>query len=287
MIDAKGIIGRGDFVPKRNLGQCFLTDKGIAERIVNAIEITPGDHVIEVGPGVCALTCLLCDRAGAVTAVEIDRRLIGIIDAAMSGYDNLKLLNADILKIQAGSLLSDNGAPPPGRVFMVSNMPYYISTPIMTRLFEEFSFIDRAVLMMQSEVAGKLLAAPSSDNYCMLTAFAKSFGTLKKLFTVPPHFFSPQPGVESTVMLLGAQSPPFFENAADKAWYFRVVRAVFARRRKTIANSLMFAGLAQNRSQAEEAASLAGVPCGARGESLGAGELLALSRAVSSLTEIS
>ena len=309
MIDVRQVVNSGRLIPKRALGQCFLTERVLAEKIAKAAGLTSGDHVIEVGPGVCALTGYLCEQAGTVIAVEIDRSLTAIINEVMSGYDNFKLINADILKIPAGLLLpqsgtqsykqsipalvnysmvnpayanssSDNHKIKGRRAILISNLPYNITTPIMTRLFEEFSFIDKAVLMMQKEVAEKLLAAPSTVNYCLLTVFARFFCDPRKLFAVPPHYFAPQPGVESVVMLLDAHHPPIFSTSEDRQMFFRVARAAFAQRRKTIENSLMLAGLVANRPQADKIVSLAGVPCGARGESLDITEFAALARAL-------
>lgn len=247
--------------------------------------MTPGDHVIEVGPGVCALTGLLCGRAQSVTAVEIDRRLTDSISASMSVYDNFRLVNADALTVPAELLLPpDPGATAEARVVLVSNMPYYISTPIMTRIAEEFSFVDRAVLMMQREVSDKLLAGPSEYNYCMLTVIINAFFSVKRLFTVPPHCFAPQPGVESAVMLLKKHAR---ENSVinavcerERAMFFQVVRAAFARRRKTLENSLIHAGLAAGRVHANDAVARAGIDVGARGESLDARAFAALARAI-------
>ena len=313
MIDVREAIKSGEIIPKRTLGQCFLTERSFAERIVRAAELAPGDHVIEVGPGVCAITGLLCEQARTVTAVEIDNRLTKVIGSSMSRYDNFRLVNADILRVPADLLLPGNEPPHsadltdggdkerfksyggfPGsragkegdtasRIVLVSNMPYYISTPIMTRLFEEFSFVDMAVLMMQREVADKLAARPSTGNFCLLTVLAQSFCQPEKLFSVPPHCFTPQPGVESVVMALTARRPPAFNNAAEKRIFFQVARAAFARRRKTIENSLMFAGLAQNRAQAETALARADIPPGARGESLGFSEFASLARVLASM----
>ena len=275
------------------MGQYYLTDDSIAEKIVNLAELAPGDHVIEVGPGACALTGRLCERAGAVTAVEIDRRLAGAICTAMSRYPNFHFICADILKVSARSLVPAGASP--RRVVLVSNMPYYISTPIMTRLFEELAFVDKAVLMMQKEVARKLTAQPSTADYCMLSVFAQSFYVPKKCFSVSPHCFVPQPGVESAVVALEPRSRPLFAGDAGEAseaaeaveavealrqMFFRVVRAAFARRRKTLANSLVFAGLALGRAEAEGALALAGIPTGARGESLSHEAFAALAHAL-------
>jgi len=304
LIDIRDAIRRGEIKPNYKLGQYFLTDNNIAERIVSSAGLTPGDHVIEVGPGVCALTGLLCGRARSVTAVEIDRRLTDSILASTSGYDNFRLVNADALTVPTELLLPpEPGAPAETRVFagprthaehvvpashprviLVSNMPYYISTPIMTRIAEDFCFVDRAVLMMQREVSEKLLAKPSEYNYCVLTVIINALYSVKRLFTVPPHCFTPQPGVESAVVLLEKHT---CGNGVKNVWrdceramFFQVVRAAFARRRKTLENSLIHAGLAVGRAQADEAVARAGIDAGARGESLDARAFAALARAL-------
>ena len=149
----------------------------------------------------------------------------------------------------------------------------------MTRLFEEMQFVSKAVLMMQKEVATKLLAKPSSQNYCMLSVFANTFYTVKKLFTVPPHCFTPQPGVESSVIMFDANKNHEID-AVCSSLYFQVVRAAFARRRKTLENSLLYAGLESSRAAAEEAIINAGIKPGARGESLSVGDFAALTHAL-------
>ena len=274
-------------IPKRGLGQCFLTDRRVAGRIVDALEPAPGDHVIEVGPGVCALTELLCGRAASVTAVEIDRGLADIIAITMGSHSNFKLILADALNV-APALLGAPGtndwafgiAHERATVKFISNMPYGISTQLMTRLFEEFTFVSKAVLTMQREVSDKLVAKPSDEAYCMLTVFANSFCRPERLFFVAPHCFTPQPGVESAVMAFDAyKSPPV--PTGDRAMFFKAVRAAFSNRRKTIENNLISAGLAESRRAAEEAVALAGIPAGRRGESLGVTEFAALARALS------
>ena len=314
MIDVRDAVRGGELKPNRKLGQCFLTDKNIAARIVEAAGLAPGDHVIEVGPGVCALTGLICERAGTVTAVEIDRRLTGVIERSMSGYGNFSLINADILKVALSSLLPPDmprqtgalpplgalsptgGALQPGAssppethipsIKLISNLPYFISTPVMTRLFEEFSFVGKAVLMMQKEVSDRMLAMPSAPNYCMLTVFANYYGTCRRLFTVPPHCFIPQPGVESAVMLFEARIPGANTaigvsdeiRASSRSMFFKTVRAAFASRRKTLANGLIHAGLVTGRRQAQEILARANIGADARGESLGVREYINLSR---------
>ena len=277
MIDIREAIRSGAIVPNHRLGQCFLANREVAANIIKAAELTPGDHVIEVGPGVCALTEMLCEQAGSVTAVEIDRRLSDTINGVMARYKNFTLLTANILDIAADQLL-----PPVGDIVLVSNMPYSISTPLMTRLFEEFTFVKKAVLMMQTDVSRKLLAEPSTPDYCMLTVFARLYCSPKRLFIVSPHSFAPQPNVESAVMLLKARRTPLIGNGPDRAMFFRVVRAAFASRRKTLDNSLLLAGLASGRAQAEKATALANIPPGARGESLNAAQYAALAQILAS-----
>ena len=282
MIDVKKAVKSGDIVPNKKLGQCFLTDGGVAGRIVGAADPAPGDHAIEVGPGVCILTGMLCERAGSVTAVEIDKRLAAKIGPAMSGYGNFTLINADILKISPDALLPRDaeGAGSGRRVILVSNMPYYISSRIMARLFTEFDFVDKAVLMMQSELAHKLLSKPSEPDYCMMTVLANSFYKPELLFHVPPHLFTPQPGVESAVVAFCASETPPCAGPEERETYFRVVRAAFSARRKTLENCLIGAGLAQGRGQAACALASARIKSGARGESLGVSEFAALARAL-------
>jgi 16S rRNA (adenine1518-N6/adenine1519-N6)-dimethyltransferase len=264
---------------------------------VLSADLTPDDHVIEVGPGVCALTGYICERAGSVVAVEIDRRLSGIIANEMSGFDNFTLINADFLRVGAESLLPPGGVSDGRRVKFISSLPYYISTPVMTRLFEEFSFVEKAVMMMQREVSDRLKAKPSEQDYCMLTAFAGSYCAPSRLFNVSPHCFAPQPGVDSVVMSFAAYDAGqsgknaingggdekrfnFFAGPAEKAMYFKVVRAAFASRRKTLENSLLLSGLAADRRSAGDAVLRANIKSGARGESLSPGDFVSLVRAL-------
>ena len=279
MTDVRELIKEGEIKPDRRLGQCFLADGRVAGRIAELADLTPDDHVIEVGPGVCALTELLCARARTVTAVEIDGRLTRLIHGAMSRHKNFSLINADILKLPKEALLPPGGAPPRANVKFVSNMPYGISTPVMTRLFCEFTFVGRSVLMMQREVSDKIIAAPSTQNYCMLSVLANACASPERAFFVPPHCFAPQPGVESAVMTFQTHAAP----AADAAYseiFFRAVRAAFTGRRKTLANCLVRAGLAADRGAAEAATERAGVDPGARGESLDAAAFISLARAL-------
>jgi 16S rRNA (adenine1518-N6/adenine1519-N6)-dimethyltransferase len=256
----------GEIKPLRKWGQNFLTDRSVAQRIVQLADLTPDDHVIEVGPGVCSLTGLLCDRAHSVTAVEIDGRLTQKINEAMTPYNNFTLINADILTIAPNLLIPPGGGFQKKNIKFISNMPYNISTPLMTRLFEEFAFAGRAVLMMQREVSDKIIAKPSTPDYCMLTVFANSFAAPERAFFVPPHCFAPQPAVGSAVVAFDAHEKAMADTVSGEL-FFRVVRAAFASRRKTLENCLVRAGLAASRPEAAGAIARAGISAGARGES--------------------
>ncbi|MDR3120943.1 MAG: 16S rRNA (adenine(1518)-N(6)/adenine(1519)-N(6))-dimethyltransferase RsmA [Clostridiales bacterium] len=282
MNELRKAVKSGEIRPKRSLGQNFLTDRAVAERIVEAVGLTRADHVVEVGPGLCALTELLCESAGFVTAVEIDRHLVPKISEIMARYDNFRLIHADILKLApeeltfpkkadgaAGDFLPESpSAFFGGRAKLVSNLPYYISTPVMMRFFEEGFRVSRLVFMMQKEVADRLVALPSTKAYGALTVAANFYAKPAKLFTVPPHCFVPQPDVESAVVALETYETPPVE-VRDTALFFRVVRAAFAQRRKTLENCLIHAGLLPpERARAAAILDGAGVPRGARGETL-------------------
>ena len=291
----RNAVKNGEVKPKRKLGQCFLTDANVAEKIVEAAELTPGDRAIEIGPGVCALTELLCARAGSVSAVEIDKNLAGLISGTMSRYKNFDLVIDDILKVPIRRLMQETGdnpdrpapaglsypsesaAIPAGQIKLIANLPYYITTPILERVINEFTFVNKAVLMMQKEASDRLLAKPSTPEYGMLAVLANTFFKLKKIFIVPPHCFTPQPGVESAVILFDALQPRL---SADRKFYVSVVKAAFAVRRKTLENSLLHSGLVPSREQAAAILEEAGIARGARGESLGINEFWELARAL-------
>lgn len=274
----KEIFKNSGFKPKKSLGQNFLTDGDIAGRIAELAEITPDDHIIEVGPGVCALTETLCAKARRVIAVEIDRRLVPIINAKMLRYGNFNLINADALSVSADLLFGGASADIPKKnVKFISNMPYNISTQLMTRLFTEFTGVGKAVLTMQREVADKILAPPSTAEYNAVTVFADSFAKASRAFMIPQHCFTPQPRIDSAVVVFDAR-----DEAAAAAPYggtfVAVVRAAFANRRKTLENCLLHAGLAPDRPSAANALAQAGLPRIARGESLSCAQFETLAK---------
>ena len=270
----------GEIRPRKSLGQNFLIAPSYAERIADAADIGPQDTVIEVGAGLCALTWPLCRRAGRVVAVEIDRFLVPKILQEMRGAQNFRLVHGDILKTPLESLLQGEEA----RAYkVVSNLPYSISSQVIMRFLEEpaeGARPSRMALMVQKEVADRLAAHPATKAYGALTVAVNFYAVPRRVFSVPPHCFVPQPGVDSTVVVLDAYSEPP-ARVADRRLFFAVVRAAFAQRRKTLENCLMHAGLLpQARHAAAAALEDAGVRPGARGEELSVEEFAAVANTI-------
>ena len=275
-MDVRGEIKKGAVRPVKSLGQNFLTDELVAGRIVEAAELTKEDVVIEVGPGLGALTALICEKAGQVIAVEIDRHLIPRISANMAEHGNFELIHDDILKIPFDELYRRVAQTGCKRVKVLSNLPYYITTAVMMRFFEESPQPDKMVFMMQREVADRLVAKPSTKAYGSLTVLTNYYAQPHRAFYVAPHCFVPQPDVESAVVVLDIRDVPPVP-VPDKTFFFGVVRAAFAQRRKTLVNCLISAGLIpKDRVFAEELFAKAGIDVRARGESLTMSEFATL-----------
>ena len=219
---------------KKRYGQNFLIDAGVLNRIIEGSEISREDVVLEIGPGLGTLTEALCESAGQVIAVEIDRDLIAPLEKRLAVYDNVRIINEDILRVNINELSAECGRP----VKIVANLPYYITTPIITTLLESEADIDSITVMVQKEVAERMNAAPGGKDYGALTLLVDYYCETEILAKAPPHCFIPQPGVESAVIRLRLLEEP---GAApkDKSHMFRLIKAAFAQRRKTIQNSLM------------------------------------------------
>lgn len=215
--------------PRTRLGQHFLVDANIVRKIVAAAAITSDETVLEIGPGRGILTEALCHAAKHVIAVELDRRLAEYVRETLRARTNLDVREGDALTFPYDSL-------PPGTV-VVANLPYYISTPLLFTLFDARHRLDRMVLMLQTEVARRLVAPPGSKEYGILSVLCRYWTEPKVAFHVSRHCFHPKPDVESTVLTLAVRrEPPVL--VRDEAHFVRIVRAAFAHRRKTVANSL-------------------------------------------------
>lgn len=217
----------------KKLGQNFLIDSGVVRKIVEAAEISAGDEVLEIGPGIGTLTQGLLESGAKVTAVELDKKLPAVLAETLAGYENFKLVQGDILKVDVEELM-----PPQFKV--VANLPYYITTQILLTLLEKKLPVTKIVTMVQKEVAERMTAAPNSKTYGAMTVAVQFRADVRIAFEVPPSAFLPRPEVTSAVVVCDVRESPF--KVADEKFFIKVVRAAFGQRRKTLLNSLMGAG---------------------------------------------
>ena len=214
--------------PKKSLGQNFLADENVASRIVRSASLTRDDAVVEIGPGQGALTRELAEKAGSVTAIELDERLAGHLKENLGGLPNLQVVSGDALAFPYESL--------PGKVKVVANLPYYISTPIITKLLGAHDKISSMILMLQKEVAQRITASPGGRDYGYMSVMVQFYAEAEMLFSVPKEAFRPVPKVDSAVVRLNLRKAP--EDVSDAVFFERVVSASFSKRRKMLRNSL-------------------------------------------------
>lgn len=233
----KDILKKYGFSFKKSLGQNFLTEPNILRKIASTAELTKEDNVIEIGPGIGALTEHLARDAGQVLAFEIDQRLIEVLDDTMSPYANVTIVNQDILKADVSTIARDvfkSDKP----VKVVANLPYYITTPIMMHLLMSDVSIDSMVVMMQKEVADRITAVPNTKAYGSLSIAVQYYMEASLSFIVPKTAFVPQPNVDSAIIKLTKRQEPFMD-ILDEDFFFTVTRASFQQRRKTLWNNLI------------------------------------------------
>lgn len=254
----------------KRLGQNFLVDEDVVAAIVAAAAIEPGDAVLEIGPGIGTLTQGLAEAGAAVTAVELDARLVTVLGQTLAGYDNVRLVHGDILKVD----ISREMTKEPYKV--VANLPYYITTPILMRLLEQRLPVSLLVTMVQKEVAERMVAKPGGKDYGALSVAVQYYTAPEIVFTVPPSAFIPAPAVESAVIRCAVRAVPPVA-VADERMFFRTVKAAFAQRRKTLANGLKAAGLPP--AAAAEVLAAAGIDGTRRGETLSLAEFAAVADA--------
>ncbi len=221
------------FTFKKGLGQNFLTSRSILEDIVNAAEIENG--VIEIGPGFGVLTAELAKNSDKVIAIEIDERLTKVLDYTLSDFNNIKIVNADILKLDLKTLIQEEFGD--NKVSIAANLPYYITTPIIARLLEEKLPINNIVVMVQKEVAERMSAAPATKNYGAITVLCRYYAEPSVITHVSASLFVPPPKVDSAVLKLRILDEPSVK-VRDEHMFFRVVKAAFSQRRKTLLNCL-------------------------------------------------
>jgi len=221
----------------KRLGQNFLIDNNVIGNIIERSGITAGDAVLEIGPGAGALTAQLAKRAGKVVAVEIDRGFVSMLSETMANYPNVEIINGDILKLNIKNLITEkfDGRPP----YIISNLPYYISTPIIMSFFENDVGFVKMVLMVQKEVGERMNAAPGGKHYGVLSVVMDFYCDSEILFDVSRNSFMPPPSVDSAVIALTRREK---YNPIKTALFFKVVRAAFSQKRKTLINSLCNTG---------------------------------------------
>ncbi|HXU35569.1 MAG TPA: 16S rRNA (adenine(1518)-N(6)/adenine(1519)-N(6))-dimethyltransferase RsmA [Blastocatellia bacterium] len=238
---------------KKNLGQNFLTDRRVAAQIIDSVSLSTNDVIIEIGPGKGALTAMLCKQSGHVVAVEIDARLAEELGRSLKA-ENVTIVTADALSLNWAELIEGSKAKidatlrdknDRGRVRIVANLPYYISTPIIEKLLSCAGLIFDMTLMLQKEVADRIAAEPCGKEYGYLSVMVQYYCAATKLFEVPPSAFTPEPKVDSAVIRLRVREQPAVK-VADERRFFSLVRACFAQRRKTILNNLKVAAASQS-----------------------------------------
>ncbi|NLJ33241.1 MAG: 16S rRNA (adenine(1518)-N(6)/adenine(1519)-N(6))-dimethyltransferase RsmA [Firmicutes bacterium] len=227
------ILQRHKLVPNKGLGQNFLIDKNILAKIIAAVKIKPEDTILEVGPGLGVLTSPLAARAGRVVAVEVDKGLIPPLRENLGAYPNVKIVQGDILKISLASLVEDINTP----LKVVANLPYYITSAVIMTLLTGPLNLQCMVLMVQREVAQRLLAVPGTKDYGILTAAVGYYTVPEIIAPVPRTVFYPSPAVDSAVVRLRVRESPPVE-VEDEGLFFRLIRGAFGQRRKTLLNSL-------------------------------------------------
>lgn len=229
------IIQKYEFMFQKKFGQNFLIDTYVLEKIISAAGITKNDCVLEIGPGIGTMTQYLAENAGHVVAVEIDRNLIPILKETLADYDNVTVINEDILRVDIKALAEEyNGGKP---IKVVANLPYYITTPIIMGLFESGVPIDNITVMVQKEVADRMKEGPGSKDYGALSLAVQYYAEPEIVANVPPNCFIPRPNVGSAVIRLTRHKEMPVE-VKDPALMFKIIRASFNQRRKTLQNGL-------------------------------------------------
>lgn len=259
------IIEKYRFSFQKKFGQNFLVDSSILDKIMESAQVTKKDCVLEIGPGIGTMTQRLAEEAGEVIAVEIDKNLIPVLQETLSAYDNVTVINADILKLDLNQIVEERGGKP---VKVVANLPYYITTPIIMALFERKVPLQSVTIMVQKEVADRMRVGPGTKEYGALSLAVQYYAKPEIITKVPASCFMPKPNVDSTVIKLTR-----YENAPvkaeDEAWLFAVIRACFNQRRKTLVNGLAnAASLGVDRKQVEDALAEMGLVATVRGETL-------------------
>lgn len=276
--DIKDLLARHGFRFSKSLGQNFLVADWVPREIADGADITRENGVLEIGPGIGCLTLELSRRAGKVVAVELDNALRGVLKETLDGLDNVEVIFGDILRQDIPALVRERfGALRPA---VCANLPYNITTPVLTRLIESGAF-ESITVMIQREVARRICAAPGTPDYGAFGIFVQWYMRAELLFDVPPGCFIPQPKVTSSVVRLERRAEPPFA-VRDEALLFKIVRAAFNQRRKTLVNALSSAQIA-DKAALERCVGECGLDVRVRGEALGIAQFVQLCEKISNL----
>ena len=276
----KAVLERHGFTFKKSFGQNFLTDTNILQKIVDTAEIDDQVNVIEIGPGIGALTEFLAERAAEVMAFEIDHRLVPILADTLRDFDNVTVVNEDILKVDLAKHIQ-NFKNPDLPIKVVANLPYYITTPILMHLIESGIPFSEFVVMMQKEVADRISAKPNTKAYGSLSIAVQYYMTAKVAFIVPRTVFVPAPNVDSAILKMVRRPEPAVA-VEDEKFFFKVSKASFTHRRKTLWNNLTgyFGKTEEVKGKLTKALDQAGLSPSVRGEALGLEEFASLADAL-------
>ena len=259
------ILKKYDFHFQKKFGQNFLIDTHVLEKIIDAAGVTKDDFVLEIGPGIGTMTQYLCERAREVMAVEIDDKLIPILADTLSAYDNVTVVNEDILKLDIYQIAREHNDGKPIKV--VANLPYYITTPIIMGLFESHVPLESVTVMVQKEVADRMQAGPGTKDYGALSLAVQYYSEAEIVANVPPNCFMPRPNVGSAVIRLTSHKKPVA--VKNEKLMFDIIRASFNQRRKTLVNGLKNSQeLDFSKEEIEKAMAETGIPVNVRGEAL-------------------
>ncbi len=261
----KQIIKKYEFDFKKNFGQNFLVDERVLDKIVASADITENDVVLEVGPGIGTLTQALAKKAKKVIAVEIDKTLIPILGELLADFDNIEIINEDILKVDINEIVTKNGGKP---IKVVANLPYYITTPIIMNILEKRLPVESITVMIQKEVAYRMQAQPKSKEYGALSLIVQYYCTPYLVANVPQNCFMPRPNVDSAVIRLTTLEKPAVD-AENTELLFHIIKTAFAQRRKTLLNCFFnCGGWDMSKEELTELINAAGYDEKVRGEAL-------------------
>jgi 16S rRNA (adenine1518-N6/adenine1519-N6)-dimethyltransferase len=273
------VLNKYKFVFQKKFGQNFLIDTHVLDKIISAADITKDDFVLEIGPGIGTLTQYLCENAREVVAVEIDKMLIPILEDTLSSYNNVTVINNDILKLDLNALVQERNDGKPIKV--VANLPYYITTPIIMDLFERHLPLINVTVMVQKEVADRMQSAPGSKDYGALSLAVQYYAKPYIAANVPPNCFMPRPNVGSAVINLTLHTEAPID-VKDEKLLFRMIRASFNQRRKTLVNGLNNSTeLSFAKEDIQKALEALGISENIRGEALTLEQFAALANALS------